>query len=247
LSYRSQDWAVAASDEPGSTVDAAPPAMVDQAVVASSVVDVSPPPAAVAPPAPTIASPAPTTAPVFGPRAHPAPVHAPPVPPELMAPGTGPSTTGEHPEQVPVITDFPPAEPPAPEGVVDPNGLATFVALLSPESLRAGRVALGVLSAMLRPDERVEALVQGIYQGHMAVGALTAHRVILVNEHEWVPDIRSIPLRADLAVQGWQDDRLAALMFVSDGQTITLSDITDRPLAHEFAHVLRTHVASLNE
>ena len=40
-------------------------------------------------------------------------------------------------------------------------------------------------------------------------------------------------------MQGWQDDRTASLIFVSEGQSITLSLIADRPLAQELAHRLR--------
>ncbi|MGC4050621.1 MAG: hypothetical protein QM757_14690 [Paludibaculum sp.] len=69
--------------------------------------------------------------------------------------------------------------------------------------------------------------------------------MLLVNEHEWKPDVRSLPLTPDLALQGWQDDRTASLIFLVDGRSITLSLIADRPLALDFAHQLRARVAAL--
>ncbi len=101
------------------------------------------------------------------------------------------------------------------------------------------------MSALLADGEQVEALVQGVYQNQIAVGALTNARVLLVNEHEWVPQVRSIPLAAGLVVQGWQDDRTASLIFIVDGQSITISSIADRPLAQDLAHRMRAKVAAL--
>ncbi len=68
---------------------------------------------------------------------------------------------------------------------------------------------------------------------------------MLVNEHEWVPDIREVEITADLEVQGWQDDRTASLIFVTGGQSVTFSFIIDRPLAQELAQLVRARVAAL--
>ena len=125
------------------------------------------------------------------------------------------------------------------------GGVGPVVARLSTGSLRTGRVALGIMSALLADGEQVEALVQGVYQNQIVVGVLTNARVLLVNEHEWVPVVRSITLHRDLLVQGWQDDRTASLIFIHEGQSITLSAIADRPLAQDLAHRLRSRVASL--
>ena len=67
------------------------------------------------------------------------------------------------------------------------------------------------------------------------MGVLTDRRILLVNEHEWVPFVRTIPLTRNLLVQGWQDDRTASLIFVVAGQSITISSIADRPLAQDLA------------
>jgi hypothetical protein len=146
----------------------------------------------------------------------------------------------------PVLADVPPPEDPAPEGVVDPNGLAAVVDRLSAESLRAGRVAIGILSSLLRGDEKVDAMVQGTYQRDAAVAVLTDKRLLLVNEHEWVPDVRAIEITPDLLVQGWQDDRTASLIFIVDGRSVTISLISDRPLAQDMAHRIRARVAEAN-
>lgn len=113
--------------------------------------------------------------------------------------------------------------------------------------MRAGRIALGALAMLLEPDELVEAVVQGAYQGHQGVCVLTPTRVVLVNDHEWVPDSRVIPLTTDLLVQGWQDDRTASLIFVTGGQSVTISQIADRPLAQDLAHRIRSRVAAIED
>jgi hypothetical protein len=159
-----------------------------------------------------------------------------PAPSLSVAPGEAPA--------VPVITELPPEEPAQPYGF-DPHRLGEAVRTLSPNSLNAGRIAIGILSALLEGHEQVEVMVQGRYQSHLGVAVLTDQRVLLVNEQEWVPAVRSIPLRSDLLVQGWQDDHTASLIFVADGQSITISDIVDGALAQDLARRLRERVATL--
>jgi hypothetical protein len=131
--------------------------------------------------------------------------------------------------------------------MVDPFELAPAVARLSANAQRAGRVAAAILSALLGEGEQVRALVQGMYQGNAAVGVFTNERILLVNDHEWRPDVREVPVTADLVVQGWQDDRSASLVFVTEGQSVTFSMILDRPLAQEMAHLIRARVAELQD
>jgi hypothetical protein len=138
-----------------------------------------------------------------------------------------------------------PPEPESPIGLVDPAGLGPAVARLSANAQRAGRVAAAVLSVLLHEGEHVDALVQGRYQSNAGVAVLTNERVLVVNDHEWRPDVREIPVVADLVVQGWQDDRTASLVFVTGGQSVTIEMITDRPLAQEMAHLIRARVADL--
>ena len=208
-------------------------------------------------------------------RVHPPPVMAPPPPPPIEAPrlaasatvaaspavGTWPAPSGAPAtangaappppvESRPAVEVPPPApmappEPAAPVGVVDPHDLGPASMRLSAAALRTGRVALGILTMVLAPDEKVESLVGGRYQNEAGVAALTSTRLILVNEHEWVPDVRIVELTPDLVVQGWQDDRTASLIFITEGQSVSFSFIVDRPLAQEMAQLVRARVAAL--
>jgi hypothetical protein len=226
----------------------------------------------VAPPAPIpVVLPAPSApAPVPSARSHPAPVMAPPPPPPIEAPRLSVSvmampvgalaapsngSSGPLPPPPPAAVaplasgpapapDAPP-EAAAPAGMVDPNGLVSVMQRLSAAALRTARVSLGILSMVLEPDEQVESLVGGRYQNQTGVAVLTDRRIVLVNEHEWVPDIRVVPLTADLIVQGWQDDRTASLIFVTEGQSVTFSFIIDRPLAQEMAQLVRARVVAV--
>jgi hypothetical protein len=120
------------------------------------------------------------------------------------------------------------------------------VTKLSPDSLRAARPSLGILTVTLRLGEKVEALVQGRINGAAAVAALTDQRVVLVNEREWSPEIMTFDIEGELVVQGLQDDRTASLTFVGRGENVTISTITDRPLAHDMARLVRSKVAELD-
>jgi hypothetical protein len=124
--------------------------------------------------------------------------------------------------------------------VVDPFGLTLAVARLSTGARRSARVALGVLSAVLDDDEQVESLVTGQMLDRAAVAVVTPRRLLVVNDREWKPDVVSLPIDSSLTVQGWQDDRTATLVFESGGTQTIVDRITDRPLAHEMAGVLRS-------
>jgi hypothetical protein len=178
---------------------------------------------------------------------HPPPVKAPPPPSEPVIDEAPQGEAPEVPPPPPVVVPAEPAppEPESPLGVVDPADLGPAVARLDASSQRAGRVAMAILSAMLHEGERVESLVVGQYQNYAGVAVLTSERIMLVNDHEWVPDVREIAITADLVVQGWQDDRTASLVFVTEGVSVTISLIVDRPVAQEMAHAIRAKVAAL--
>jgi hypothetical protein len=78
------------------------------------------------------------------------------------------------------------------------------------------------------------------------VAVLTSLRLLLANDHRWVPDVRVIPISADLDVQGWHDKQGATLVFVVDGrrQSVILDGIDDLVRAQEFAASVRSRVAS---
>jgi hypothetical protein len=205
---------------------------------------VHPPPVVAPPPPPPLEAPAPP------PPVVPSPIPPPPPPiPAAMTPPAPPAApvgmVPSPPPPPPPPEELAPPEPESPVGLVDPAELAAAVARLSANAQRAGRVAAAVLSALLHDGEHVDALVQGRYQGHAGVAVLTNERVLLVNDHEWHPDVREVPIVAELVVQGWQDDRTASLVFVSEGQSVTIEMITDRPLAQEMAHLIRARVGDL--
>lgn len=116
---------------------------------------------------------------------------------------------------------------------------------MSSGSQRAGRVALAIASVLLDDDEVVDLVLQGLYQSHAGVVLLTDRRLVVVNDHEWAADRRFVAITPDLVVQGWQDDHTASLVFVTEGESVTVSLIADRPLARELAEKTRARVAEL--
>ncbi|MBI2704902.1 MAG: hypothetical protein HYX32_06390 [Actinobacteria bacterium] len=123
--------------------------------------------------------------------------------------------------------------------------MAGAIGALSPPSLVAARASLAVLSVTMRPSEVLDCVVQGRFNNASGVAALTDQRVLLVNEREWSPEVIVFEIGIDLVVQGLQDDRSASLTFIGGGLNVTISGITDRPIAHEMARLVRASVAEL--
>ena len=103
--------------------------------------------------------------------------------------------------------------------MVDPHGLGLAAMRLGGGAHRAGTVALAVLATALGEGDVVAIVVQGRYRGEPAVAALVEDRVIVANDRQWKPDIAEIPVDAELMVQGWEDDRTAALTFMRGART----------------------------
>jgi len=143
----------------------------------------------------------------------------------------------------PAVAPVLPPEPDLGDALVDPWALGRASDRMSAGARRAGAVALGILSTLLEDGEVVEVVVQGSYQHQPGVAALTDRRVLVVNQRRWVPDVRSIVVGRDLVIQGWQDERHATLVFASDGRSVVLSAIDDRPLARDLARQARERVA----
>ena len=133
--------------------------------------------------------------------------------------------------------------PAAPSGPSDPHQLGLAVGRLGSAAKRHGKTAFVVASALLQDGEVVEALVQGRFEGQPGAAVLTQHRVLLVNEAEWKVGSASVDIEPDLTVQGWQDDKVASLIFQSGGREITIDAIGDRALAQEMAGRVRAKVA----
>jgi hypothetical protein len=123
--------------------------------------------------------------------------------------------------------------------VHDPHALAPAAARLGGGARRSGRAALAVLGAVLEEEDRVAIVVQGRFRGEPGVAALTAGKVVLVNDRQWKPDVTVFAVEAGLAVNGWQDERSAALTFVASDRHETIERIGDRALAIELAQRLR--------
>ena len=133
--------------------------------------------------------------------------------------------------------------PPVPSGPIDPHQLGLAVGRLGSAARRHGKVSFAVASALLEPGEVVEAIVQGRLLGEVGVAVLTTNRVLLVNEAQWKPTIETVDIEPSLVVQGWQDDKVASLVFQSGDRAVTLEQIGDRALAQEMAGRVRAKVA----
>ena len=133
---------------------------------------------------------------------------------------------------------------PAPQPTAeDPHAIGGCVARLGFSAKRNARVAAGISTAILEDGEVAEQLVQGSYLGKNAVAILTDRRLLVVNDREWKPDIRSIALDPALTVSGMGDDRSAALTFSGVGDPVEVSGI-DATHAREFAHRVRTRLGT---
>jgi len=169
---------------------------------------------------------------------------APPAPPlaPVPAPGAPPLAT-------PIAAAVAPPPPP-PEAVAavsagpsDPHRIGAIALTLGMFSRRSGKTALLIISSQLEAGEAVEALVVGRFRGEDGACVVTGSRVLLANDREWKPDLLAIPIRAGLAVQGWQDDKSASLVFQHDGPAATIDQIGEREMAQRLAVVLRGKVA----
>ena len=104
---------------------------------------------------------------------------------------------------------------------------------------RNARVAAGIASVLMDEGETVEQLIQGSFLGEDAVAIVAGGRLLVVNDREWKPDVRSISISSSLTVQGMGDDRSASLTISGDGDPLEITGI-DPAHAREFAHRLRT-------
>jgi hypothetical protein len=211
-----------------------------------------------APPPPPPAAPASEAAPAYsspGSTVPPPPPAAPVTPPAPPAPPppAPPPAVGETPPG-PVTPPGPAAPPPAPAAPTlapapaptaeDPHAVGGCFGRLGFTAKRNARVAAGILTAILDEGELAQQLVQGSYLGKNAVVVLTDRRLVLVNDREWKPDIRSIGLTSALAVDGIGDDRSATLTFSGVGEAAEVIAV-DASHAREFAHRVRSRIADL--
>lgn len=207
-----------------------------------------PPGASVPPPPPTEATPPPPPAaevPPPPPAADPPPPPAPADPPPAVEPPPAPAG-----EATPPPPPAAPAAPPAPAmpsaesgpGLTDPHGIGAAVGRLSGGARKAGHAAFLVLSHVLDEGEMVLSLTACRFRGAVGALALTDQRLLVVNAREWEPDVLPIGLEPGLTVQGWSDERRAALVFTRDGHELVVDQIADPALAQEIASGVRSRV-----
>ena len=127
-------------------------------------------------------------------------------------------------------------------GVTDPHGLGAAVSRLSGSSRKHGHAAFMVLARVLEEGEQVSVVTSCRFRGAPAALALSDRRLLVVNAREWEPDVLPIGLEPGLTVQGWQDERHAALVFTRDGHELVVDQIGDRAMAQEIAVGVRARV-----
>lgn len=127
-------------------------------------------------------------------------------------------------------------------GLTDPCGLGAAVGRLSGSSRKNGQAAFLVLATALEPGEVVEIVAFGRFLGAPGALCLTNGRLLAANARNWEPDVVSVPFEAGLTVQGWQDERHAALVFHHAGGDLVVDQISDREMAQQVAAGVRAKV-----
>ena len=211
----------------------------------SAGVDLATTPPSPPPPPPPVVAADPVPAPPPAPESTPVPPPPPPV--EAAAP---PIVAADVPAEMPAAATPPPEPEPEREmptadsgpGVTDPHGLGAAVSRLSGSSRKHGHAAFMVLAHVLDEGEQVVVVTSCRFRGAPAALALSDRRLLVVNAREWEPDVLPVGLEPGLTVQGWQDERHAALVFTRDGHELVVDQIGDRAMAQEIAAGVRSKV-----
>jgi hypothetical protein len=128
----------------------------------------------------------------------------------------------------------------APTGLIDPHGLGEHYGRFGFQAKRSARTPLLAAAALLQPGETVEAVVRGKILDRDGVCLLTSIRVLAVNDNEWKPDVIEVEVGPDTSIQGWADERTAALVFTrADDTQLVVDKIGERDHAQEFAQRFR--------
>jgi hypothetical protein len=133
----------------------------------------------------------------------------------------------------------PPAPAPAPPPVNDPAGLGAALARLGSGGRKGAKAPANAVAVLLGDGEIVECAVQGQLYGCNAIALLTNSRLLVVNDREFRPDVVEFVVDAAINVQGWQDDRAAALLLQRNELSAQIERIGDKPLAQELAQRIR--------
>jgi glutamate formiminotransferase len=75
------------------------------------------------------------------------------------------------------------------------------------------------------------------------VCAVTNQRILLVNDNEWKPDTAELAFEPGITVQGWADDRSAALVIAHPaGWQVVIDKVSEKEIAQEMAQRIRAKV-----
>ena len=124
-------------------------------------------------------------------------------------------------------------------GPTDPHGLGAAVERLSSAGRAQGQAAFAIVSTRLEPGEAVQFAASCRFLGADGAVVVTDRRMLIANARQWEPDIVPVGLEAGLTVQGWQDERAAALVFGRDGHELVIDQIVDRDVAQQIAAEVR--------
>jgi hypothetical protein len=128
--------------------------------------------------------------------------------------------------------------------VNDPSGLGAALARLGSGGRKGAKAAANAAAILLQEGEIVECAVQGQLYGSNAVVLLTNSRLLIVNDREFRPDVVEIVVDAAVTVQGWQDDRAAAVLVQRNEVSAQVERIGDKPLAQELAQRIRARAGA---
>lgn len=129
-------------------------------------------------------------------------------------------------------------------GTTDPHQLGAAIDRLSASTRKASAGAFAVASVSLDEGEIVQLAVGCRFLGADGVIVVTDRRMLIANDRAWEPDVVPVALEPGLTVQGWQDDRSAALVFARAGHELIVDRITDRAVAQELAAEVRRRSGS---
>jgi len=96
---------------------------------------------------------------------------------------------------------------------------------------------------LLHEGEVVEAAVAGQVYGANALCVLTNERLLVVNDREHKPDVIEFVIDDAVTVQGWGDERVAALLVQQGATAAQIERIGDAALAREMAQRIRGRAA----
>ena len=124
-------------------------------------------------------------------------------------------------------------------GTTDPHQLGAAVDRLSSSTRKASAAAFAVAAVTLDDGEIVQLAMGCRFLGADGAVVLTDRQMLITNARPWQPDVVPVALEPGLTVQGWQDDRSAALVFARSGHELVVDQISDRAIAQELAAEVR--------